>query len=91
MKTILKVMMMFAFVAFANTLFASGNLKVNIVPVSSEKAVVTITSLADSNLKISVKDEKGLVVYYKEATNSDSNYKKVYDFQALKTVHTIYR
>ena len=84
MKTILNVLMMFAFVAFANTLFASGNLKVNIVPVSSEKAVVTITSLKDSNLKISVKDDKGMIVYYKEATNSDNNYQKVYDFSDLE-------
>lgn len=84
MKTILNVLMMFAFVAFANTLFASGNLKVNIVPVSSEKAIVTITSLKDSNLKISVKDDKGMIVYYKEATNSNNNYQKVYDFSYLE-------
>jgi hypothetical protein len=84
MKTILKVMTMFAFVVYANTLFASGNLKVNIVPVSSEKAVVTITSLQDSNLKISVTDHKGMVVYYREATNSGNNYRKVYDFSDLE-------
>ena len=84
MKTILKVLMMFAFVAFANTLFAVGNLKVNIFPLSSEKAVVAISSLTNSNLKISVKDNMGRIVYYKETNEQSDNYRKVYDFSELE-------
>lgn len=77
-------MLMFAFVAFANTLFALGNLKVNIFPLSSEKAVVAISSLTGSNLKISVADEKGRIVYFKETTDANSNYRKVFDFSDLE-------
>ncbi|MDP3914670.1 MAG: hypothetical protein Q8R96_13135 [Bacteroidota bacterium] len=84
MKTILKVTLMFAFVAFANTLFAVGNLKVNIIPLSSEKAVVAISSLTDSNLKISVTDDMGRLVYYKETTTPSANYRQVYNFSNLE-------
>ena len=83
MKTILKITMLFAFVAFANTLFAAGNLKVNIVPLTSEKAVVSISSLTNSKLKISVEDKMGRVVYYKETIDPNSNYSKVFDFSKL--------
>jgi len=84
MKTILKVTLLFAFVAFANTLFAAGNLVLNIIPLSSEKAVVAISSLTDSNLKISVKDDMGRLVYYKEISDPSSNYRKVYNFSDLE-------
>lgn len=83
MKTILKVMLIFAFVAFANTLFASGNLKVNILPLKTDKAVVDITSLSNSNLKISVEDNSGRIVFYKETAEPGSNYRKVFNFSAL--------
>jgi hypothetical protein len=75
---------MFAFVAFANTLFAVGNLKVNIIPLSSEKAVVAISSLTNSNLKISVTDDMGRLVYFKETTDPGANYRKVYNFSDLE-------
>lgn len=84
MKTILKVTIMFAFVAFANTLFASGNLVLNIFPLSSEKAVVAISSFPDSNLKISVEDRKGRIIYYKETSDPNSSYKKIFDFSDLE-------
>jgi hypothetical protein len=83
MKTILKVTLAFAFVAFANTLFATGNLKVNIQPISAEKALVAISSLTDSNLKITVEDSQGRIVYYKEVDEPTGDYKKVYDFSDL--------
>jgi hypothetical protein len=83
MKTILKVTIMFAFIAFANTLFASGNLLVNIFPLSSERALVSISSFRDSNLKISVADNMGRIIYYKETSDPNNNYRRVYDFSDL--------
>jgi len=83
MKTILKVTLAFAFVAFANTLFATGNLKVNIQPISAEKALVAISSLIDSSLKITVEDSQGRIVYYKEVAEPTGDYKKVYNFSDL--------
>ena len=87
MKTILKVTLMFAFVAFANTLFASGNLKVNIQPLSAEKALVAISSLTESTLNIKVEDDKGRIVYYKEVADPAGDYKKVFDFSDLEAGH----
>ncbi|MBW8324877.1 MAG: hypothetical protein K0M50_08950 [Prolixibacteraceae bacterium] len=84
MKTILKVTLAFAFVAFANTLFAIGNLKVNIQPISAEKALVAISSLTDSNLKITVEDSSGRIVYYKEVAEPTGDYQKIYDFSDLE-------
>ena len=79
----LKMTFLFAFVAFANILMAGGNLKVNIQPISAEKALVAISSLTESNLKITLEDEHGNIVYYREVAEPTGDYKKVYDFSAL--------
>lgn len=84
MKTMLKVTLVVALFAVANTVFASGNLKVNILPVSAEKAVVTISSLDDSNLTISIEDSQGKIVYYNENSDPKDNYRRVYDFSDLE-------
>ncbi len=84
MKTILKVMFLFAFVAFANTLFAAGNLKVNIVPLKAEKAVVAIESLTGTALKITIEDNMGRIVYFKETDEFSEIYSKVFNFSALE-------
>jgi len=84
MKTISKLTMLFAFVAFANTLMATGNLKVNIVPLTSEKAVVDISNAKASNFQISIENTKGEVVYYKETDDATDNYRKTFDFSNLE-------
>jgi hypothetical protein len=84
MKTISKLTMLFAFVAFANTLMATGNLKVNIVPLTSEKAVVDISNAKASNFQISIENTKGEVVYYKETEDATDNYRKTFDFSNLE-------
>lgn len=84
MKTMLKVTFLFALVAFANTLFASGNLKVNILPLNAEKAVVAISTLSNSNFNITIADDKGQIVYYQENSNPGENYRKVYNFSDLE-------
>jgi hypothetical protein len=84
MKTMLKVTFLFALVAFANTLFAAGNLKVNILPVKAERAVVAISTLSNSNFNISIADDNGQIVYCKENSNPSENYRNVYDFSDLE-------
>lgn len=84
MKTMLKVTLVIAFVAFANTLFAAGNLKVNLVPVTGEKALVSISSLSNTNFQITLCDENGRIVYYKEISNPAENYRKIFDFSGLE-------
>jgi hypothetical protein len=82
--TISKVTMLFAFAAFANNLMASGNLKVNIVPVNSEKAVVAISSATTSNLQISIADNENQEVLYHKTETEKNDYQKVFDFSRLK-------
>ena len=84
MKTMLKVTFLFALVAFANTLFASGNLKVNILPLNAEKAVVAISTLSKSNFNITIVDEKDQIVYYQENSDPEGNYRKIYNFSDLE-------
>lgn len=83
-KTISKLAMLFAFVAFANTLMASGNLKVNILPLTSEKAVVAISSTAASNFQISIENENGETIYYKQTGADSKDYRQVFDFSKLE-------
>lgn len=84
MKTMLKCTLVIALFAVANTIFASGNLRVNIQPVANEKAVVLISSLTESSLKISVTDNLGRLVYFKESAEPSGNYRKVFDFSGLE-------
>ena len=83
-KTLSKLTMLFAFVAFANTLMAGGNLKVNILPLTSETAVVAISSVDAANLQISIENENGEKVYYKETDAENKDYRKVFDFSNLE-------
>lgn len=83
-KLISKVTMLFAFVAFANTLLASGNLKVNIRPIDSEKALVAISNAEASNYQISIVNDNGEVIYSKETNAESIDYSKVFDFSNLE-------
>ena len=83
-NSISKVTMLIAFVAFANTLMATGNLKVNILPLTSETAVVAISNNVAANFQISIANEDGEVVYYKETDADAKDYRKVFDFSNLE-------
>lgn len=83
MKTILKVTFLFALVALANTLFATGNLKMNILPLNNEKAVVAVSALTNSNFNITIADDNNQILYYQECLIPSGIYSKVYDFSDL--------
>jgi len=84
MKTISKLTMLLAFVAFANTLMASGNLKVNIEPLTSEKAKVEISNAIASNFQISIDNEEGEAIYSNRLGAESNDYSKVFDFSNLE-------
>jgi len=74
MKTMVKITLVIAFLMAANSLFAAGNLKVSVLPVSSENVLFSITSLANSDLDISVSNARGIIVYTNQnAEPSDNN------------------
>lgn len=83
-KSISKVTMLIAFVAFANTLMATGNLKVNILPLTAETAVVAISNAEAANFRISIANENGEVVYFKETDADSKDFRKVFDFSNLE-------
>lgn len=82
-KLFSKVTMLIAFVAFANTLMAAGNLKVNILPLTADKAVVAISNTDAANFKISIRNDNGETVYYKETDGDTKDYRKIFDFSDL--------
>ena len=82
-NTISKLTMLFAFVAFANTLMAGGNLKVNILPLNSETAVVAISTVDATSMQITIENDRGEKVYYKETDAENKDYRKVFDFSNL--------
>lgn len=84
MKTMFKVALVVALFAVANTVLAGGNLKVNLVPVSNEKALLAISSLSDTNVQITLTNENKQVVYFSETTGSAENYRKLFDFAGLE-------
>lgn len=83
-KLFSKVTMLIAFVAFANTLMAGGNLKVNILPLTSDRAVVAISNTDAANFKISIRNNNGETVYYKETEGDSKDYRKIFDFSDLE-------
>lgn len=83
MKTMKTIIAVIALVASANIAFASGNLRVDILPLSSERAVVAVSSKAESQYEISIENAYGEVIYYKETEGNITDYRKVYDFSKL--------
>lgn len=83
MSTILNVTLVFAFAAFANTLFAAGNLKVNILPASTKKAVIAVSTCCNSNFSISVENEEGRIVYSKLDLEPVEDYLTEFDLSVL--------
>ncbi len=85
MKTIRTITMMFALTVIANIALATGNLRVNILPLNADRAVVAISNNVKSKFQISIEDTQGDVVYFKETEGDVTDYRKVYDFSKLET------
>ncbi|WP_299578847.1 hypothetical protein [uncultured Sunxiuqinia sp.] len=84
MKTFRTITMMFALTVIANIALAAGSLRVNILPINGDQAVVAISNNAETKFQISIKDEQGDVVYFKETEENVADYRKVYDFSKLE-------
>lgn len=82
MKTIkfLSTVLAVAIVAIAT---AVEKPKMNVVPLTADRAVVTIQNEAAAIFQLSIHAENGDLVYYKQSTSPLSNYQKVFDFKDL--------
>ncbi|QGY44594.1 hypothetical protein GM418_13255 [Maribellus comscasis] len=87
MRKVKTSLVLLALVVISGAVLATGNLKVNIVPGESEKAVVNVTNAAQSQFEIEIKNENGDIVFYKETKSPSTSYKKVYDFSMLEDGH----
>lgn len=68
----------------ANVAVAGGNLRVDILPLNTNRAVVAISSENENQYEISIENSYGDVVYYKETEGSLTDYRKVFDFSKLE-------
>lgn len=84
MKTIRILTMMFAIMVIANVAMATGNLRVDILPLTVNRAVVAISNNAESKFEISIENSAGETVYYKETEGKTVDYRKIYDFSKLE-------
>lgn len=83
MKTILNVCVILILALFSNSLLAAGNLVLNVLPISEQKALINISTLENSMLNISLTDENGNIVYYQESDVPVNEFSKVFNFSKL--------
>ncbi len=84
MKTIKKSIFAAALIFVTGSLFASGNLWVNMTQAGSEEAVIEASNVNAELFEIEVRDEYGELIFTKETKENAANYKKKYDFSALE-------
>ena len=84
MKTI-KITLMLALIVSANIALATGNLKVNILPLTAERAVVAISNSDKSEFGISVESKYGEVLYSNQTNGSSKEYNRIFDFSQLQS------
>jgi hypothetical protein len=84
MKTILNVLFTFAFLLVINSVFAVGNLKLNVSMQNSQNAIVDISSYSDEMFSLSLIDENGNTLYYRENEGSGKNFQKIFDLSKLE-------
>ena len=59
--------------------------KMDIVPLSEDRAVVSILNGAEALFELSVRSEDGELVYYKQAASPSLTYQKILILKILKT------
>lgn len=83
MKTIKQLAVVLA-VAFASVATAVEKPKLNVQPLSPERAVVTIQNEKEAIIELSIYADNGDLVYYKKSSEPVNNYQKVFDFKDLQ-------
>jgi hypothetical protein len=84
MKTIIAISFLIATALVSQLSFASGNLKVNILPMDEGKAKFEVSHNLVQRFEISISNPMGDMVYYHETEGEQAEYKKTYDFSNLE-------
>lgn len=58
--------------------------KMNVIPVTADRAIVSITNENAAYFEVSIESENGEMVYYKQSSKPLTDYKKIFDFAELK-------
>lgn len=89
MKTIKLV---FTVMAVAIAAIATGveKPKVNVVPVTNDRAIVSIKNENPAQFEVSIEAENGDLVYYKKTNEPITDYRKVYDFKDLEAGNYVF-
>lgn len=80
MKTIATIIIALA----AMVATAAEKPRLDIYPISEERAVVALINTPSSKHEVTVKSESGKIVYYKQTLKNDGDYRKIFDFSALE-------
>ena len=57
--------------------------KMNVIPITAERAVVSITNENAAYFELSINAEDGTMVYYKQSNKPLTDYQKIFDFASL--------
>ncbi len=58
--------------------------RLDVYPISADRAVVALINESPAKIEVSVKSEEGRIVYYKQSMQNTADYRKIYDFSALE-------
>lgn len=84
MKTI-KTLLLSSIVAATTIATAVEKPKMNVVPLTADRAIVSITNENAAYFELSIETENGESVYYKQSNEPLTKYQKTYDFANLET------
>lgn len=65
--------------------FATEKVKMNIIPLDSEKALVAFNSETPTNFEVTIKNVENETVYYHKSEKKQQTYKGKFDFSELET------
>lgn len=83
MKTIKLVFTVAAFAA-ATIATAVEKPKMNVIPLNSDRAVVSVTNVNPAIFEVTIEAENGDLVYYKQTSEPVTNFRQIYDFKDLE-------
>jgi hypothetical protein len=84
MKTMKTALLVTVFALMGSTVFASGNLKVNMAQSSSEEAVVEASNVEAEFFEVEIMDEFGDRFFRKKTEDKSFTYKRKYDLSTLE-------
>ncbi|NCB07088.1 MAG: hypothetical protein EOM73_02870 [Bacteroidia bacterium] len=58
--------------------------KMNVIPLTAERAIVAITNENAARIELSIYSEKGEMVYFKQSSEPLTDYLRIFDFESLE-------